>query len=134
MVFKPIQQLQVSRILSSADRVCVGVLAQNRQGVFFQYDADYLATYGNLSPFTLKATTALQPAPKTPHQGVHGVFGDSLPDGWGLLLQDRLYRQQGILPNQVTAMDRLALVGHHGLGALVFEPVSDLMPSPVPVL
>jgi len=39
-----------------------------------------------------------------PHQGVHGVFGDCLPDGWGMLLQDRIFRQKGTLPNQLTAM------------------------------
>ncbi len=68
----------------------------------------------------------LQQAPKVPHQGIHGVFGDSLPDGWGLLLQDRVFRQQGILPAQVTAMDRLAFVGQQGMGALSFTPISEL--------
>lgn len=125
MAFKPIQKLQVYRILASGDRVAVGVLAQNRQGVFFQYDAAYLRGYGTLSPFSFTNTLDLQPAPKTPHGGLHGVFADCLPDGWGLLLQDRLFRQQGIAPSQVTQMDRLALVGTRALGALSFEPQSD---------
>ncbi len=43
-----------------------------------------------------------------------------LPDSWGMLLQDRIFRQQGILPNQLTAMDRLAFVGDKGMGALLF--------------
>jgi len=64
--------------------------------------------HGNLSPFTLNSGLTLQPAPQIPHQGLHGVFGDCLPDGWGLLLQDRVFRQQGIAPTQLTAMDRLA--------------------------
>lgn len=37
-----------------------------------------------------------------------------------MLLQDRIYRQKGILPNQLTAMDRLAFVGDKGMGALSF--------------
>ncbi|TMX34664.1 hypothetical protein DA100_15475 [Vibrio sp. Hep-1b-8] len=81
--------------------------------------------FGNLSPFTLQSSTQVQAAPKAPHQGVHGVFGDCLPDGWGMLLQDRIFRQQGILPNQLTAMDRLAFVGDKGMGALFFSPVSE---------
>lgn len=81
--------------------------------------------FGNLSPFTLQANTQVQSAPKQPHQGVHGVFGDCLPDGWGMLLQDRIFRQKGILPNQLTAMDRLAFVGDRGMGALSFSPVSE---------
>lgn len=127
MSFKPIQKLAVSRTLSAGERVSVGVLAQNRQGVFFQYDAEYLTQFGNLSPFTLDASAALQVAPKQPHSGIHGVFADSLPDGWGLLLQDRIFRQYGILPPQLTAMDRLAFVGAQGMGALVFSPVSEFL-------
>lgn len=125
MVFKPVQKLKVHRTLSTGETVLVGVLAQNRQGVFFQYQATYLNRFGSLSPFTLKTTTELQLAPAEPHTGLMGVFADSLPDGWGLLLQDRIFRQQGILPSQVTAMDRLAFVGSRGMGALSFSPVSD---------
>ena len=126
MSFKSIQKLNVERTLTTGETVSVGILAQNRQGVFFQYDQNYLSTFGNLSPFTLQGDVRLQQAPKEPHQGIHGVFGDSLPDGWGLLLQDRVFRQQGILPAQVTAMDRLAFVGQQGMGALAFTPVSEL--------
>lgn len=125
MSFKPIQKLTVTRTLSSGEQVAVGVLAQNRQGVFFQYADRYLQQFGNLSPFTLQTNTQVQAAPKEPHQGMHGVFGDCLPDGWGMLLQDRLFRQKGILPNQLTAMDRLAFVGDRGMGALSFFPVSE---------
>jgi len=126
MRFKPVQKLVVSRTLSKGDVVSVGTLAQNRQGVFFQYNTHYLERFGNLSPFTLTASTDLQLAPKQPHGGLHGVFSDSLPDGWGLLLQDRVFRQHGILPKQVTAMDRLAFVGSRGMGALAFAPESEL--------
>ena len=55
-------------------------------------------------------------------EGLPGVFYDSLPDGWGRLLLDRLARSKGIAPNQLTALDRLARVGHSGMGALVYEP------------
>lgn len=125
MSFKSIQKLNVGRTLTTGEIVSVGVLAQNRQGVFFQYDENYISRFGNLSPFTLQGGVRLQQAPKAPHQGIHGVFGDSLPDGWGLFLQDRVFRQQGILPAQVTAMDRLAFVGLQGMGALSFTPVSE---------
>lgn len=125
MAFSPIFKLSVRRTLSSGEEVLVGVLAQSHQGIFFQYDDAYLARYGNLSPFTLQASTALQAAPKQPHRGLHGFFGDSLPDGWGLLLQDRVFRQHGILPMQLTAMDRLAFVGAGGAGALSYAPESD---------
>ena len=125
MAFSPIAKLEVFRTLSRGVKVAVGTLAQNSTGVYFQYDAEYLQHYSNLSPFHLQASGELQLAPKSPHLGLHGAFADSLPDGWGLLLQDRVFRQNGILPNQVTAMDRLAFVGDNAMGALSFQPVSS---------
>lgn len=125
---KPVRRLDVYRRLATGSRVPVGVLAQNAQAVYFQYDKDYLSNYANLSPFSLSFDNRLQQAPATPHQGMHGVFADSLPDGWGLMLMDRVFRQHGILPHQLTAMDRLAYVGERGAGALEYAPASDYMP------
>ncbi len=126
MQINPVKQLKVWRTFSAGNRCLVGTLAQNRQGVFFQYHADYLASFANLSPFNLRFDSTLQLGPRDPHHGLHGVFADSLPDGWGLLLMDRVFRQSGILPTQITAMDRLAFVGASALGALSYEPVSEL--------
>lgn len=125
MSFKPIQKLHASRTLSTGQQVKVGTLALNRQGVYFQYHENYLGRFGNLSPFALNETQALQRAPAGPHQGLHGVFADSLPDGCGLLLQDRVFRQHGILPNLLTQMDRLAFVGQGAVGALAYAPNSE---------
>ncbi|MFM8341775.1 MAG: HipA N-terminal domain-containing protein, partial [Methylomonas sp.] len=126
MQIKPVKQLEVWRTFSDGKRCLVGRLAQNRQGVFFQYHPDYLASFANLSPFSLRFDSTLQLGAREPHHGLHGAFADSLPDGWGLLLMDRVFRQAGILPTQITAMDRLAFVGASGVGALSYQPVSDL--------
>lgn len=126
MTDSPIKKLDVWRTLSNASRCLVGVMAQNKQGVYFQYEPEYLAKFSNLSPFKLRFDGSLQLAPRTPHHGLQGVFADSLPDGWGLMLMDRLFRQSGILPSQITPMDRLAFVGDSGLGALSYEPASHL--------
>ncbi|MBE0361308.1 MULTISPECIES: hypothetical protein [Pseudoalteromonas] len=42
MAFKPIEKLEVKRTLSDSTELMVGVLAQNRQGVYFQFDQGYL--------------------------------------------------------------------------------------------
>lgn len=131
MAFSPVPRLDVTRTLSTGESVPVGTLAQNRQGVFFQYREDYVAQRESLSPFTLTATTALQKAPVEPHDGLHGLFADSLPDGWGQLLQDRVFRQHSMTPSQITPMDRLAFVGSRGMGALSFSPVSALQPPDI---
>ncbi len=125
MSFKPIDRLEVRRTLSTGQELLVGTLAQNKQGVYFQYEQSYLNDQSNLSPFVMQHDQALQQAPLQPHNGLHGVFADALPDGWGLLLQDRVFRQNGIMPAQVTQMDRLAFVGSTAMGALKFSPVSE---------
>lgn len=127
--FKPVRRLEVFRTLSTGEKRLIGVLAQNKQGVFFQYESSYLERFGrvgNLSPYKLTMDASLQLAPQSPHFGLHGVFADSLPDGWGRLLQDRVFRQQGLPLAQITAMDRLAFVGDRGMGALSYQPDHSL--------
>jgi serine/threonine-protein kinase HipA len=126
MNFQQVQKLDVKRKLSDGSQVIVGELAQNRQGVYFQYNDDYLTHYSNLSPFNLSFDPSLQVAPLSPHNNLHGAFSDSLPDGWGLLLMDRIFRQSGILQAQITSMDRLSFIGDSAMGALSFSPISSL--------
>lgn len=60
MAFKPKKWLNVTRTLSTGEQVAAGVLAQNRQGVFFQYAEGYEKQHGSLSPFTLQHDLAPQ--------------------------------------------------------------------------
>lgn len=131
MSFQQSQKLEVKRKLSDGSQVVVGELAQNRQGVYFQYNDDYLSHYSNLSPFNLSFDSSLQIAPIKPHNNLHGAFSDSLPDGWGLLLMDRIFRRSGILPTQITCMDRLSFIGDNAMGALTFSPTSSLKDNDV---
>ena len=126
MIYNQVNKLEVWRTLTSGNTIFVGELAQNKQGVYFQYNTSYLEKFSNLSPFSLTFNSALQLAPKTPHNRLHGVFSDSLPDGWGLLLMDRIFRQAEILPAQITAMDRLSFVSDRAMGALSYIPASSL--------
>ena len=120
-----VQKLNVHRRFGDGSRVKVGELAQNQRGIFFQYDATYVNDFHSLSPFTLPFENHLSQGPLQPHHGLHGVFADSLPDGWGLLLMDRIFRQQGILPHQITPLDRLAFIGDRGMGSLTYSPVLE---------
>ncbi len=58
-----------------------------------------------------------------PFEGVFGVFADSLPDGWGRLLVDRLMVRNGVNPYEIGNLERLAIVGDSGMGALSYRPV-----------
>ena len=57
-----------------------------------------------------------------PFEGGFGVFDDCLPDGWGLLVLDRYLQKKGVNPRTLTLLDRLAIVGSTGRGALEFRP------------
>lgn len=100
----------------------VGRLAIRNSVIFFEYDNDFLQTELEISPIKLPLQRGVVELPANPFEGLAGVFNDSLPDGWGRLLFDRMLRAQGILPSEVTPLDRLAHVGLKGLGALVYEP------------
>lgn len=58
------------------------------------------------------------------HQlGLPGPVYDSLPDGWGMLLMDRLFKSRGLNPARVGPLERLAYIGNNAMGAMSFEPV-----------
>ncbi len=103
----------------------VGTLGTDKRGrIYFQYDPAWLQTGFDLSPSTLAFHAQAQLSPE-PHEfnGLHGVFYDSLPDGWGLLLMDRAFRQQmGWQTHEITPLDRLAYMGSRAMGALEYEP------------
>jgi serine/threonine-protein kinase HipA len=100
----------------------LGRLALRERQIFFEYDADFLGRGLNVSPFRLPLISGVQSFDRGLFEGLPGLFNDSLPDGWGRLLFDRALRSQGLLPNQLSPLDRLAHVGHSGMGALTYEP------------
>jgi serine/threonine-protein kinase HipA len=64
------------------------------------------------------------PAARPIFDHLHGVFNDALPDGWGLLLMERAFKQYKQLDRaQITPLDRLAYLGDRCMGALTYEPV-----------
>lgn len=58
-----------------------------------------------------------------------GFINDALPDGWGMLLTDRLFRRMGRDPAAVSPLDRLSFIGERAMGALSFEPSADIEPT-----
>ncbi len=100
----------------------VGRLAIRDNIIYFQYDEEFLETNLEISPIKLPLQRGLIELPRDPFEGLAGVFNDSLPDGWGRLLFDRMLRSEGISPSDISPLDRLAYVGLHGMGALIYEP------------
>jgi serine/threonine-protein kinase HipA len=100
----------------------VGRLAMRDRKIYFEYDASFIAGGIAISPLRLPLQSGVTSSDYHLFEGLPGVFNDSLPDGWGRLLFDRLARSKGILPSDITPLDRLAHVGMSALGALVYEP------------
>lgn len=90
--------------------------------VAFEYDIQYLRTGISISPFYLPLKSGVFTAKRDPFFGLFGVFNDSLPDGWGKLLTDRLLLEHKISLSKINIIDRLALIGKNGLGALTYQP------------
>ena len=65
------------------------------------------------------------------HQtGLPGPVYDALPDGWGMLLMDRLFKRRGLNPARIGPLERLTYIGPHAMGALSFEPVAPQVLAP----
>ncbi|MDN5843766.1 MAG: type II toxin-antitoxin system HipA family toxin [Alcaligenaceae bacterium] len=59
------------------------------------------------------------------HQmGLPGPVYDSLPDGWGMMLMDRLFKRHGLNPARIGPLQRLTYIGPHAMGAMSFKPVA----------
>lgn len=100
----------------------VGELIEDEGKNYFKYYTDFIRLGIELSPFKLPLNDQLNEADAVPFEGLFGLFNDSLPDGWGRLLLDRKLLAEGILPAEISPLDRLAYVGSNGMGALIYRP------------
>lgn len=122
MNYSPLPQIWVNLDFGGDFIIQVGRLASAERGrIYFEYSPTLVRGL-RISPLRLPPKPGLMTFDPMLFEGLPGVFYDSLPDGWGRLLLDRFARSRGIEPNQLTALDRLAHVGHSGMGALVYEP------------
>jgi len=96
----------------------------------FEYDPDFLRRTLWLSPFKLPPQPGLIEHHDRDFGPVFGLFDDSLPDGWGLLLMDRFFRQRGSALAEVPVLDRLAYLGTRTMGALTYHPPSEPVDLP----
>lgn len=90
--------------------------------VAFEYDEKWLLEGFSVSPFSLPLIKKVFLPKIDPFDGLFGVFSDSLPDGWGKLLVDRMLNSKNINLREVTSLNRLAIVGKSGMGALSYSP------------
>lgn len=108
----------------------VGTLAMTRgYKAAFEYSDNWLEEGFAISPFSLPLRKEVFIPQKPYFSGLFGVFADSLPDAWGNILLDRMLQQHGIATDTLNPLDRLAIVGSTGMGALTYQPEISLKQS-----
>ncbi|KWZ30733.1 type II toxin-antitoxin system HipA family toxin [Burkholderia anthina] len=99
--------------------------------VVFEYSDDARKRGLELSSYALPLHGARLRKDFPAHQlGLPGPVYDALPDGWGMLLMDRLFKRRGLNAARIGSLERLAYIGNHAMGALSFEPVAPEILAP----
>ena len=119
------KKLEVRFTLDPKESFPVGTLAEESGRLFFEYAPEWLSRGLNLSPFRLPFEPSLFEHKDLSFGPLPGLFDDSLPDGWGLLLMDRHF--QKLRMDSISPLDRLAWLGTRTMGALTYHPPSEKM-------
>ena len=119
---------QVNKITVFHNRDLVGTLQMTPDGrsCAFEYSREWLSSGFALSPFELPLTSDMIFSEPDKFDRGFAVFEDSIPDGYGLYLIDRMLRKSGFQLRNLNPLQRLAIVGSFGMGALRYEPAVSL--------
>lgn len=121
---KPITELQVKY---HAQPVGTLSLSPDNKLAVFEYDKEWLIAGFSLSPLELPLKGERFIAKPFPFNGNFGIFEDSQPDGYGRYLLHKALLKEGIDDRTLSCLDRLAMVGEGGMGALTYEPVVNVV-------
>ncbi len=108
------------------DEILVGEIAEREHRIYFQYSPDFLSRAFWLSPYKLPLGSDLFEHKDRDFGPIFGLFDDSLPDGWGLMLMDRFLRSRGFSIEQLSVLDRLSFLGSNTMGALTYKPIMEI--------
>lgn len=119
---------QVNKITVFHNKDLVGTLQMTPDGrsCAFEYSREWLSSGFALSPFELPLTSDIIFSEPDKFDRNFAVFEDSIPDGYGLYLIDRMLRKSGFQLRSLNPLQRLAIVGSSGMGALRYEPAVSL--------
>ncbi|MYN01065.1 type II toxin-antitoxin system HipA family toxin [Pseudoduganella sp. DS3] len=109
----------------------LGTLADNGRRILFEYSPEALAQQLELSPYRLKLRPEAYDDFPAHLDHLPGLIADSLPDGWGMVLMNRVFRKHNWDTQAVSPLARLGFIGHRSMGALTFEPEipSEMVPT-----
>lgn len=96
-----------------------------RPVIVFEYSSEAQKKGLELASYTLPLAGPKLRSDFPQHQlGLPGPVYDSLPDGWGMLLMDRLFRKRGLNIARIGPLERLTYIGSNAMGAMSYRPVS----------
>ncbi|MEO5598785.1 MAG: type II toxin-antitoxin system HipA family toxin [Novosphingobium sp.] len=107
----------------------IGRLAMVSGLAQLEWSVETIAEGLKISPLRYPMEPGLHPARSREFDGLHGFLSDCLPDAWGMLLLKQRLQRLGHRFEDLDAVDRLALVGMRGRGALVFQPETLAQPA-----
>lgn len=123
-IIKDINSLAVN---FRSKRVGMLSLAPDNRVCAFEYDKRWLAEGFSISPLELPLRPGIFVAKPTPFAGNFGIFEDSLPDGYGRYLLHKALLREGVNDFDLSALQRLSIVGDSAMGALCYAPVTNIV-------
>lgn len=94
-----------------------------------EWSPELIAAPLPVSPLLYPPEPGLHSARGRAFDGLHGFLADSLPEGWGVLVMRRRLSRLGVALETLSPLDRLALVGDQGRGALTYRPATAPPPE-----
>lgn len=125
MKLAPGVPLDIALAFAPDARVSVGQLAWANQTAQLEWSSEIMQRQLRIDgDFRYPLEPGLQAARSRTFDGLHGFLADSLPEGWGYLVMRKRLAQLNLDIGSLTPVERLALVGESGRGALVFQPAT----------
>lgn len=122
-MYEPVKKIEVS---IWGQRVGVVALDPKLGSYVFAYDPNFIKKRIELSPIMMPVSTqpyVFTDLPVNTYKRLPAMLADSLPDAFGNRLVEKWMARQGISPDKITSLDRLAYMGKRSMGALEFKPV-----------
>ncbi|MCS5734177.1 type II toxin-antitoxin system HipA family toxin [Herbiconiux daphne] len=108
------------------DRLVGALALDSGTGYFaFEYDPDWVDGGVELAPLSTPLERRVRVYTGLPEPTFHRLppfIADALPDDFGNALVTAYLASNGVERSSITALDRLAYLGHRGMGALEFRP------------
>lgn len=96
-----------------------------RPTISFEYSDEAIKKGLELSAYLLPLSKKLQQHFPVHQHYLPGPVYDALPDGWGMLLMDRLFKREGLDVARISPLYRLCYIADTAMGALTFQPVIE---------